>query len=118
MLVVAQRSLTECKRAVDDAVTSADCDDLTMMTSLKDAHLLTLPCNHVPLRLRCRGPSTSLDLVHCIVLLLLPYTGRLIRLNLPTLKYMRIRGDMVEVYKILTNRYGVDVNLNLQKTAK
>jgi len=32
------------------------------------------------------------------------YTGRLIRLNLPTLKCKRIRGDMIEVYKILTNR--------------
>jgi len=44
----------------------------------------------------------------------LPYTGRLIRLNLPTLKYRRIRGDMIEVYKIFTNyRYNVDVNLHL-----
>ena len=35
----------------------------------------------------------------------LHYMGRLIRLNLPTLKYRRIRGDVTKVYKILTNRY-------------
>jgi len=43
----------------------------------------------------------------------LPYMGSFIRLN--TLKYRRIRGDMIEVYKILTNRYDVDVNLHLEQ---
>jgi len=33
------------------------------------------------------------------------YKDRLKRLKLPTLKYRRIRGDMIEVYKILTNKY-------------
>jgi len=33
----------------------------------------------------------------------LTYKDRLKRLKLPTLKYRRIRGDMIEVYKILTN---------------
>ena len=35
------------------------------------------------------------------------YKDRLKRLKLPTLKYRRIRGDMIEVpvYKILTNVY-------------
>jgi len=28
------------------------------------------------------------------------YTDRLKRLNLPTLKYRRLRGDMIEVFKI------------------
>ena len=28
---------------------------------------------------------------------------RLMELKLPTLKYRRIRGDMIEVYKLLTN---------------
>ena len=28
------------------------------------------------------------------------YTDRLQRLNLPTLKYRRLRGDMIEVFKI------------------
>jgi len=33
-----------------------------------------------------------------------------LRLKLPTLKYRRIRGDMIEVYKILTNKYDSRVN--------
>jgi len=37
-----------------------------------------------------------------ITLNYLPYMGRLICLNLPTLKYRCIPGDMIEVYKILT----------------
>ena len=39
----------------------------------------------------------------------LPYTDRLKRLNLPTLKFRRIRGDMIEVFKILHGYY--DENL-------
>jgi len=35
----------------------------------------------------------------------LTYKDRLKKLKLPTLKYRRIRGDMIEVYKILTNTY-------------
>ena len=31
--------------------------------------------------------------------------SRLIHLNLPTLKYRRLRGDMIEVYKIIHNIY-------------
>jgi len=33
------------------------------------------------------------------------YKQRLVELKLPTLKYRRIRGDMIEVYKLLTNKY-------------
>ena len=33
----------------------------------------------------------------------LTYSGRLSKLKLPSLMYRRIRGDMVEVYKILNN---------------
>ena len=33
------------------------------------------------------------------------YKDRLKRLKMPSLKYRRIRGDMIEVYKILTNKY-------------
>jgi len=34
---------------------------------------------------------------------------------LPILKYRRIRGDMIEVYKILTNKYYSRVNFYLEK---
>ena len=32
-------------------------------------------------------------------------------LNLPTLKYCRLRGNMTEVYKIITNKQDSDVTL-------
>jgi len=35
----------------------------------------------------------------------LKYGERLKQLNLPTLKYRRIRGDMTEVYKIFSGKY-------------
>ena len=41
----------------------------------------------------------------------MPYKERLKELKLPTLKYRRIRGDMIEMYKILTNRYDAQVTL-------
>ena len=39
---------------------------------------------------------------------------RLERLKLPTLRYRRTRGDMIEVYKILTESYCKSVNLELE----
>ena len=41
------------------------------------------------------------------------YQERLKYLQLPTLAYRRVRGDMIEVYKILTNKYDDEVNRNL-----
>ena len=35
----------------------------------------------------------------------IPYKECLQRLKLPTLAYRRIRGDMIEVYKLLQGRY-------------
>ena len=43
------------------------------------------------------------------------YKDRLKRLKLPTLKYRRIRGNMIEVYTILTNKYDSRVNFYLEK---
>jgi hypothetical protein len=40
----------------------------------------------------------------------LTYPERLQKLKLPTLKYRRIRGDMIEMYKILTTKYDVSVS--------
>ena len=41
----------------------------------------------------------------------LPYSERLKILKLPTLKYRRLRGDMINVYKILTNDKSCNKNL-------
>ena len=43
----------------------------------------------------------------------MPYRDRLEHLKLPTLTYRRIRGDMVEVFKILTNKYDKNVTPHL-----
>jgi len=41
------------------------------------------------------------------------YIDRLIYLNLPTLKYRRLRGDMIEVFKITHNIYDRTVSPDL-----
>ena len=38
----------------------------------------------------------------------LPYTERLKQLKLPTLKYRRLRGDMIEVFKLVHNYYDLE----------
>ena len=40
------------------------------------------------------------------------YKERLRKLKLPTLAYHRLRGDMIELYKILTEKYDADVSSN------
>ena len=44
----------------------------------------------------------------------LPYEERLQTLKLPTLAYRRVRGDMIEVYKIMNEIYDTDVTLFLK----
>ena len=41
------------------------------------------------------------------------YKERLKKLDLPTLAYRRIRGDMIEVFKMMNGRYDQDVNMQL-----
>jgi len=45
----------------------------------------------------------------------LTYKERLRQLKLPTLKYRRIRGDMIEVFKILTGKYDSKVKFSFEK---
>jgi len=42
-----------------------------------------------------------------------PYKERLIHLNLPTLKYRRLCGNMIEVFKIIHNIYDAKVSPQL-----
>ena len=46
----------------------------------------------------------------------LPYMERLVRLQLPTLKFRRIRGDMIEVSKVLTCKYDAQVCPSIPKS--
>jgi hypothetical protein len=41
------------------------------------------------------------------------YSDRLRYLKLPTLKYRRLRGDMIETYKILHGLYDNDATINI-----
>ena len=43
----------------------------------------------------------------------LSYPKRLRKLKLPTLSYIRIRGQMIEVYKIINNIYDKNVSENI-----
>jgi len=45
----------------------------------------------------------------------LPYKERLLQLNLHTLKYRRLRGDMIEVYNIIHDMYDRSVALELPR---
>ena len=41
------------------------------------------------------------------------YSDRLRELNLPTLKYRRLRGDMIELYKMVRGLYDSDASMHL-----
>jgi hypothetical protein len=43
----------------------------------------------------------------------LEYTDRLKKLKMPTLKYRRLRGDMIETFKIINGIYDRDVTEGL-----
>ena len=43
----------------------------------------------------------------------LEYPDRLRRLNLPTLAYRRMRGDQIEIYKIISGRYDTSITGNI-----
>ena len=45
---------------------------------------------------------------------LLPYKDRLEKLKLLTLKFRRIRGDMIEVYKIINQKYDTNTTVALK----
>ena len=45
----------------------------------------------------------------------LSYKERLIHLNLPTLKFRRLRGDMIEIFKILNGYYDESAMPNLPR---
>ena len=46
------------------------------------------------------------------------YPERLRKLNLPTLRFRRLRGDMIELYKILHEKYDRDVSMKLQRASR
>jgi len=45
----------------------------------------------------------------------LTYKERLVQLILPTLKYRCLRGDMIEVFEILTGKYDCHVTFSFEK---
>jgi len=45
----------------------------------------------------------------------LTYKEGLLQLKLPTLKNRRLRGDVIEVYKILTGKYDTNVTFSFEK---
>ena len=47
----------------------------------------------------------------------IPYEERLLRLKLPTFAYKRTRGDMIDVYKLLHEKYDSDIS-NIVKLNK
>ena len=50
-----------------------------------------------------KGPEKSYKILPALKRL--PYSERLKACQIPTLHYRRIRGDMIETYKIITGKY-------------
>jgi len=48
----------------------------------------------------------------------LPYKERLVQLKLPTLKYRRLRGDMINILKLLTGKNMTPMLLSVLKNIK
>ena len=48
----------------------------------------------------------------------LTYEERIRKLKLPTLKYQRLQGDLIEIFKILTKKYDPDACQNLIRLRK
>ena len=48
----------------------------------------------------------------------LDYSERLKKINIPSMKYRRERGDMIEVYKFIHGKYDMTPPLSLQKPKK
>jgi len=63
-------------------------------------------------KLQMRATKLVLTVKH------LTYKERLVHLKLPTLKYRRLRGDMIEMFKILTGKYDTNLTFSFKKTSK
>ena len=51
----------------------------------------------------------------------MPYPDRLRKLGLPSLVYRRLRGDLIEIYKIVSGKYDTDASehiINLRRNSK
>jgi len=63
-------------------------------------------------KIEIRAPTLVINLKK------IPYKDRLMHLKLPTLKYRRLRGDMIEVFKITHNMYDPEVSPELRFNPK
>ena len=69
------------------------------------------PTKKVTLKLSKRCKKEQLNYSHFVKKI--SYTDRLVYLGLPTLKYRRLRGDMIEVFKIINKNSSGDEIANV-----
>ena len=62
----------------------------------------------------CINHSFFTFISYSLSLKCLPHVERLRQLNLPTLKYHRLTGDMIEVFKITHNDYDYDLDVAVE----